>query len=73
MYIYIYINAIRKIMTPHLPHGSVATHALGHMMHSCNIVHHVPRCMSCHKAIVEITGRAHCFRDSIYISLVLLL
>ena len=32
--------------------GFVATHALGHM--------------SCHKAIVVITGRAHCFHDYIY-------
>ena len=30
-------------------------------------VHHVPKCMSCHKAIVVITGRAHCFHDYIYI------
>ena len=37
--------------------GFVATHALGH----------VPKCMSCHKAIVVITGRAHCFHDCIYI------
>ena len=29
-------------------------------------VHHVPKCMSCHKAIVVITGRAHCFHDFIY-------
>ena len=35
--------------------GFVATHALGHM--------------SCHKAIVVITGRAHCFHDYIYIYL----
>ena len=27
-------------------------------------VHHVPKCMSCHKAIVVITGRAHCFHDT---------
>ena len=44
----------------------VATHALGHMMYgsSCAVhstVHHVPKCMSCRKAIVVITGRAHCF------------
>ena len=25
------------------------------------------KCMSCHKAIVVITGRAHCFHDNIYI------
>ena len=27
----------------------------------------MPKCMSCHKAIVVITGRAHCFNDYIYI------
>ena len=26
--------------------------------------------MSCHKAIVVLNGRAHCFHDSIYITLV---
>ena len=26
-------------------------------------VHHVPKCMSYHKAIVVITGRAHFFHD----------
>ena len=45
--------------------GFVATHALGHMMYPT--VHHVPKCMSCHKAIVVITGRVHCFHDYIYI------
>ena len=44
----------------------VATHALGHMMYGSH-VHHVPKWMSCYKAIVVITGRAHCFHDSIYI------
>ena len=39
-------------------------------------VHHVPKCMSSHKAIVVITGRAHCFRGNIqhvYIILILLI
>ena len=31
------------------------------------VLHHVPKCMSCHKAIVMITGRAHCFHDYVYI------
>ena len=35
----------------------------------CVTVHHVPKCMSCHKVIVVITGRAHCFHDCIYIML----
>ena len=62
---------ILKTMCPPGYHhnGFVATHALGHMMY----VHHVPKCMSCHKAIVVITGRAHCFQDYIYITLILLL
>ena len=36
-------------------------------------VHHVPKCMSCHKDIVVITERAHCFHDYIYITPILLL
>ena len=28
-------------------------------------VHHVPKCMSCQKAIVVISRRAHCFHDCI--------
>ena len=53
------IYAIMKTMCPAGYHhnGFVATHALGHIHH----VHHVPKCISCHKAIVVITGRAHCF------------
>ena len=31
----------------------------------------VPKYMSCHKAIVVITGSAHCFHDSIYMTLIL--
>ena len=37
------------------------------------IVHHVPKYMSCHKAIVVITGRAHCFHDCFHITPILLL
>ena len=45
----------------------VATHAVGHMMYgsSSSFI----KCMSCHKAIVVITGRAHCFHDNIYIDI----
>ena len=35
--------------------------------HNHTWTHHVPKCMSCHKAIVVITGRAHYFHDYIYI------
>ena len=76
------IYVIMKTMCPPGYHhnGFVATHALGHMMYGYNhipytviTVHHVPKCMSCHKAIVLITGSAHCFHDYIYITLILLL
>ena len=45
--------------------GFVATHARGHMMYGL-MYGHVPKSMSCHKAIVMITGRADCFHDNIY-------
>ena len=62
------IYEIMKTMCPPGYHhnGFVATHALGHMMYGYH-VHHVPKCTSCRKAIVVITGRAHCFHDFIYI------
>ena len=34
-------------------------HSLVHWYQQCVTVHHVPKCMSCHKVIVVITGRAH--------------
>ena len=47
------IYVIMKTMCPPGYHhnGFVATHALGHMMYGLT-VHHVPKCMSCHKANV---------------------
>ena len=33
----------------------------------CVTVRHIPACMSCHTTIVVIIGRAHCFRDYMYI------
>ena len=38
---------------------SCVNHAVHHTVH--HTVYHVPKCMSFHKAIVVITGRAHCF------------
>ena len=57
--LYIYAICSHKTMCPPGYHYNVfmATHALGHMMYGGAIsVHHVPRCMSCLKAIVVITG-----------------
>ena len=36
--------------------------------HNSFVATHVSKCISCHKAIVVITGRAHCFHDYIYIT-----
>ena len=70
---------IMKTMYPPGYHhnGFVATllveHSLIHWYQQYVTVHHVPKYMSCHKAIVVITRRAHCFHDYIYIMLILLL
>ena len=60
---------MKRICPPGYHHNDfMATHALGHMMYGCKIAHHVTKSMSCHKAIVVITGRAHCcHHDCIYI------
>ena len=52
-------NDTRYINTKsnHPPSIPANAHALGHMMYG----------LSCHKAIVVITRRAHCFHDNIYI------
>ena len=36
-------------------------------------IDHLPKCMSCHKAIAVITGTAHCFHDCKYITPILFL
>ena len=69
------MDAIMKTMCLPYYHngGYVANHAFGHMIYGCNIVHHVPKCISGHKAIAVTTGRAHCSYDCIYITPGLLL
>ena len=82
--IYIYIIYIHVIMKTICYHPGCHHNYLvittcwalfGSLVHyqKCVTVHHVPKCMSCHKAIIVITGRAHCFHDNIYITLILLL
>ena len=64
IYIYIYIFIIYTIY--YWAHdGTWCTYV--------HDVHHVPKCMSCQKAIVVTTGRAHCFHDCMYITPILLL
>ena len=57
------IYEIMETMCPPRYHRNifVAIHALGHMMYECLVL----KCMTYHKAIVLITGSAHCFHDSI--------
>ena len=73
IYIYIYAIMMTTLSPPGYYHnGLMATHGLGHMMCDFTTVHHVPKCMSCHKIIVVITGRTYSFHDSIiYITLIL--
>ena len=73
LYVYMQYSVIKTMCPPGYNNGFVATHALEHMMYGCNIFYHVPKYMSCDKAIVVITGKAHCFHDCIYITPVLLL
>ena len=67
------IYAIMKTICPPGYHhnGFVVTHALGHDVRAHNRKSSA-QCMSCHKAIVVITGRAHCFHDCIYIFIYIL-
>ena len=48
----------------HQHSGFVATHAFGHDVWLCT-----KRCVSCHKSTVVITGKTHCFLNSIYINI----
>ena len=70
------MHSFMKTMCPRgYYNGSVVNHALGLLIYGCNIVHHVPKCMSCQKGIVVITGghivfitayvlRLSCFSES---------
>ena len=51
----------------------IVEHFLVHWYQQCITVHRVSRYMSCHRAIVVITGRARGFHDNMYITLILLL
>ena len=57
MYIWLYIICIQYIYI----------YTLVHCYQQCVTVHHVPKCMSCHKAILAITGRTQCLHDYTYI------
>ena len=57
-----------SLMTTYItPLAWLVEHSLVHWFQQCVTVHHVPKCMIFHKAIVVITGRGHCFHDCIYI------
>ena len=60
-YIYIYIcnheNNVPSQLSPQLHCGNSCTWAHDETVQTVN---HVPKCISCHKVIVVITGRTHC-------------
>ena len=75
IYIHIYIERERErvitmkknyIFEKYFRLTSLSIHYI-YISYTDETVHRVPKCMSCHKAIVVITGRAHCFHDYIYI------
>ena len=74
IYIYIYISS-HKWSTTHRvfkSHSSKMNVIYMLLLKQCALpvitpMAHGPKCMSCHKAIAVITGRTHCFHDSIYI------
>ena len=49
--------------SPMITYITLLAHFLVHWYLQCVTVYNVPKCMSYHKAIVVITGRAHCFHD----------
>ena len=65
------MKIMKTMFPPGYHNGYAAKYACGHMMYGCSIVHYVPMCMSCYKAIVDITGRTHYFYDCICNVLVL--
>ena len=77
IYTYIYICICIYMYICNHENNVITTMGLWQLMHLGITVRHVPKCMSCHKAIVVITGRAHCFHVSmityIHITLILLL
>ena len=54
-------------------HASLVKQSLVNYYQQRKIIHHVPKCMSCYKAIVVVTRGTHCFCDCIYITPILLL
>ena len=76
MYLYAHLGSVRfehsecrgLLMTTYITLiALLVEHSLVHWYQQCVTVRHVPKCMSFPKAIVVITGRAHCFYDCMYI------
>ena len=76
IYIYIYIYILKQKMKPWkqwmCPPGYAHDILLVYWYQQCVTVHHMLWRMSCHKAIVVITGKAHYFHDYTYITSILL-
>ena len=62
---FVAIHALGHMMTVH-NRTSCTQPCTVHHAQPYITVHHVLKCMSCHKAILVITVKAHCFHDCIY-------
>ena len=63
----IYIIMKTKCTPSYYYNGFVANHALGHIINTVATVHHVPRCMICHMAIVVTETGGHIVSMNVYI------
>ena len=70
LYIYLYISIYLYLFELIL--SSLLSFLSTLWYEQCVTVHHVSKCMSCHKAILVITGRVDCFHDKIYMLILLL-
>ena len=63
----IYVIMKTKCTPSYYYNGFVANHALGHIINNVVTVHHVPRCMICHMAIVVTETGGHIVSMNVYI------
>ena len=80
MHIYIYIYSIHIYMVMYVIMKAMRPPGCHHndIVVTCTwaldvLWSHVPKCMSCYKAIMVTTGRVYCFHDNIYVMPILLL
>ena len=71
IYIYIYINIYTHVYIYTCLYIYTHVYIYIYIYMYIYIYLLVPKCISCHKAIVVITGKVHCFHDCMYITPIL--